>query len=101
MYKFRENESDKIANELMNKLYPMDVLNEYFMLGYARSLIDIVETIERYVEATGNIELNSSEVIEAIADASKGNKTLHDFYDRLSKEKADIRKAKDSLNEIK
>lgn len=78
----KESEHEKISNELLNKLVPMDALNSYYLYGVAATLNHLNIAVKQYRfkdEKDGDF---FKDLIEYIC---LENLEIKSYYDRLSK----------------
>jgi hypothetical protein len=95
----RENEFDRISFEILNKIYPTEALNSYFLLGAAQTLHAFTDIANRYINGGYGDKLDATDLKKLIGEYMSGNKEVKEMYDRLRKEgvKTDFEKFQDSL----
>jgi hypothetical protein len=96
---FKENEFDKISMELLNKIYPTEALNSYFLLGVAQTLHAFTDIANRYINGGYGEHLDAADLKKLIGEYISGNKEVKEMYERLRKEgvKTDFEKFQDTL----
>jgi hypothetical protein len=81
MIRLKETEHDKINNELLNKLVPVQALNDYYYFGFAEALIFMKRNIER----CKFIDNELCDRLIQIFDGVGNNDEVKELYNRLNK----------------
>lgn len=87
---FKQREADKINNEILEKLYPLEVYENNRKLGIAEALRALYELAETYCETGNNEEFNAEELIHIIKEYAGSDEVLNEYFYRLINEKSKI-----------
>ncbi|MGK4040799.1 hypothetical protein AB0Y20_00760 [Heyndrickxia oleronia] len=80
---FKEREIDKINNEILHEIYPVEALNKYFLLGFASSLNYINSILEQNINDSNRDRFGVSELKEVIEAIAKKDQQVNKYYQRL------------------
>lgn len=80
---FKEKESDKLREELLNEIYPFEGLNNYFYLGVST----ILDSLDRYLDAHDKNLISKDELKSMIDFYLKENKKIDEYFIRLKKDR--------------
>lgn len=80
---FKENEFDKLREELLNEIYPFEGLNKYFYLGVST----ILDSLDRYLESHDENSISKDELRSMIDFYLKANKKIDEYFIRLKKDR--------------
>jgi len=83
---FKELESEKINKEIMNKVYPVDAFEEYFLYGVASMLSHLEDTANIYIDGGNADKLDAYDLKKLINENAVGNEKLKEFFYRLRKD---------------
>lgn len=75
------NERDKIAQEILSRIYPMEELNNYYNLGAATMFY----TLKSYFEDPPKEEFTAKELVDLFNRSIEDQKEIYDLYVRLNK----------------
>jgi hypothetical protein len=83
---FETSEFDKINNELMNKIYPVESLQSYYHFGAAQTLHMLTDIANQYINKGYSEQLDAYDLKKLITEMLSQNPELRHFYNRLRKE---------------
>lgn len=83
---FKQKESDKINSEIINKIYPVKVLEEYYKFGYASALSDVYDDANRYINNDYADKLDAYDLKKIINETVYQDREMKDFFYRLRKD---------------
>lgn len=78
---FKKKEFDKLSQELLNEIYPLEGLNNYYCLGFASALDAIDEFINTYHET-----FTKEDFKYVIKYYTKSHEKINEYFNRLQKD---------------
>jgi hypothetical protein len=88
----RETEFDRISSELMNKIYPIEALNSFYMLGAAQTLHAFTDIANRYINGGYGDQLDADDLKKLIKEYIAANEEVKGMYERLRKEGIELKR---------
>lgn len=82
----RYSEGEKISNELLNEIYPMETLNKYYLFGWAEAMRVMMRCVETHIENTKDESIDVNALMNTIGELVNHDEVLKGYYDRLRKE---------------
>jgi hypothetical protein len=79
MFNNRQSEFDKISHEILNQIYPMEALQNYYCFGVAEILKELSKTINGFKRNITKEEFNM--IIEHIVNQ---HEKVKEYYERLN-----------------
>ena len=94
----KEREFDRINDELLNKIYPMDTLRSYFLFGVAETLYTVSDVADKFIEEGESDKMDANYVKELVKHLLKDNDVLISFFERLKNEGIETKKSREDFN---
>lgn len=88
---FKDKESDKISNEILGEIYPVEPLQKYFKFGYASALSQMEDMANTYINGKYSDKLDAHDLKRLVFEIVHQDNDLKDMFYRLRKDGVKIK----------
>lgn len=82
----KQSELDKISKDIIDEIYPVKALENYFLLGYAECLSSLTDAANQCINGKYADKLDAHELKLIINEIAYSSEILKDYYLRLRKD---------------
>ncbi|WP_226035717.1 hypothetical protein [Aquibacillus saliphilus] len=83
---FKESESDKISQEIVSKIYPVEPLERYYKFGVASTLSNIEDYANTYINGKYADKLDAHDLKKIIFGIIHQDQDVKEMFGRLRNE---------------